>query len=186
MDEQQGTTGPAQGGPIAPPPMPGYPEPQPDQQAAIKLMELHGRIKSGGGWFYWIAGLSLINTLVVLFHGKFSFVAGLGITQIIDGLVAELGPVAAIIGLPINLIIAGIYVVFGYFACRRASWAFITGIVLYALDTVLFLIFFDIIPLAFHAFALFGIVAGLKAHNAALKIETQQAQAAPTIPGGQY
>lgn len=178
MNEQQGS-GPVQGGPVTPPPAPSYPGPGPSQNDTIKLMELHRRVKSGGNWFYWIAGLSLINTIVMLSHGKFSFVAGLGITQIIDVIIAKVGPAAAVVGLPINLIIAGIYVVFGYFACRRQSWAFITGIVLYSLDTVLFLLFFDILPLAFHAFALLGIISGLKAHNAALQLEARQMQYGP-------
>lgn len=149
---------------------------QPDDKTSAALSVLYKRIASGGNWFYWIAGLSIVNSLIVLFNGKMSFVAGLAATQFIDGGIQELGPKAAIILLPINLIIAGIYVMFGYFACRRAMWAFIAGIVCYSLDTLLFLMVMDLFPLAFHAYALFWIVGGLKALNLSKKLEAQQTQ----------
>ncbi|MCP4560303.1 MAG: hypothetical protein GY837_07230, partial [Bosea sp.] len=36
--------------------------------------------RSGANWFYWIAGLSIANSLVILFQGEWGFVVGLGIT----------------------------------------------------------------------------------------------------------
>ena len=42
--------------------------------------------KGGANWFFWIAGLSVINSLIITFGGEMSFVIGLGITQFIDGI----------------------------------------------------------------------------------------------------
>ena len=139
--------------------------------AAAKLQELRRRICSGGNWFYWIAGLSLLNTVIALFNSNVSFIAGLGFTQAIDYLIREYGGIAAAIGLLLNLVIAGIYIGLGYCACRRMRWAFIVGMILYSLDTLLFLIAMDLFPLAFHLFALFGIFSGLKADTEARQIE---------------
>jgi hypothetical protein len=46
------------------------------------------RVVNGAKWFYWIAGLSLVNSLVVVFGGNFHFVLGLGITSVVDELQA--------------------------------------------------------------------------------------------------
>src|SRR5216117_2936789 len=39
------------------------------------------QLKSGASWFYWIAGLSLINSIVAFTGGQWAFLFGLGITQ---------------------------------------------------------------------------------------------------------
>lgn len=148
----------------------------PIDETSAALSVLYKRAASGGNWFYWIGGMSLLNTVIVLFHGKVSFVLGLGVTQLIDAGIRQLGGRAALVLLPINLVFAGIYLMFGYFACRRAMWAFIAGIVCYSLDTLLFLLASDIFGLGFHAFALFCIIGGLRALSSAKKLEAQQAQ----------
>src|SRR5690349_15552832 len=42
------------------------------------------KIKSGAGWFYWIAGLSLINSVIAATGAGWAFIVGLGVTQFID------------------------------------------------------------------------------------------------------
>ncbi|MEN6355984.1 MAG: hypothetical protein ABFD83_02740 [Armatimonadota bacterium] len=146
-------------------------QPQPNPNTAVKLSVYDAAIKSGGNWFYWIAGLSLINTVVALAGMDWGFVIGLGFTLLLDMAIREYGGYATIILLPINLIIVGMYVVFGYFACRRARWAFITGIILYGLDTLLVIVARDWLMIAFHAFALFCVGRGLQAVLMARKAE---------------
>lgn len=154
----------------------GATQPQPDQNVSAALAVLYRRVASGGNWFYWIAGMSLLNTVMGLAHGGMSFLTGLGVTQLIDEGMRQLGGRAMIILLPLNLIFAGLYIVFGYFACRRALWAFVAGIVCYSLDTLLVLAVQFFPGLLFHAFALLCIAGGLKALNSARKLEAQQAQ----------
>lgn len=124
-------------------------------------------LKSSANWFYWIAGLSMVNTLVILFDGSMNFVVGLGITQFIDQLAyllsRDAGNTISIIALYIDLIIAGIFVTFGYFANKKYKRSFIIGMFLYALDGLIFIFFKDYLSLAFHVYALYCISKGLKA-----------------------
>ena len=141
------------------------------QQVSGDLQELDKSIKSGGGWFYTIAVLSIINSLITLFHGSMSFVVGLGVTQFFDAAMREFGTKAALIILPVNLIIAGIYFALGHFSNKRVKWAFITGMVLYALDGLLLLLVKEFLGLAFHAYALYCIYRGFKALDSYTKLE---------------
>ena len=139
--------------------------------------ELQNQAKKGANWFYWIAGASLVNTIIFLFNGSISFVIGLGITQIVSGLAsafeAQTGAsnLLKLSAFLVNLTISAVFVTIGYFAGSRMIWAFIVGIVLYVLDGLIFFLFGDIWSIGFHAFALFFIVKGLLATNKLRKIE---------------
>ncbi len=141
------------------------------QLAAMQTrMVLQSRTRTGMNWFYWIAGLSLINSGTYLFGASFSFVIGLGFTQLVDGIFTsiaqELGTGAEwlrIVGFVIDVCIAGVFVLIGYVGRKRVRWPVIVGMVLYALDAVLLILFKDILGAAFHAWALFAIWSGLKA-----------------------
>ncbi|MBI4332353.1 MAG: hypothetical protein HY673_13855 [Chloroflexi bacterium] len=47
-------------------------------------LKLENRFKGGASWFYWIAGLSMLNTLFVIIGAGWTFFIGLGITQVVD------------------------------------------------------------------------------------------------------
>lgn len=67
-------------------------------------------IRSSAHWFFWIAGLSIINTLITAFSSsEISFLAGLGITQLINGLITGLYGENNMLVAVINLLIAGIF-----------------------------------------------------------------------------
>jgi len=131
--------------------------------------DLQRRMKSGASNFYWIAGLSVINSLVTIFGGGFYFVIGLGVTLIIDGLSSgiaqELGgsPVVLGLGFLFSLVFDAIFALFGFFASKRHRWAFITGMVFYALDALLMLAFQEWIGFGFHLYFLWGIWTGFQA-----------------------
>lgn len=146
---------------------------QEQMKTSMAIAELRRRFRSGATWFYWIAGLSLINTLVLMFHGRFFFVAGLAATQIVGEITSKPGGVAGVIGLLVNLSIAGVYILFGYCATSRMKWAFIAGMILYGLDAVVFLTVREYIAVAFHAYALYSIYGGLKADGVLKQIEAQ-------------
>lgn len=135
----------------------------------IEIDDQARRSQSGANWFFWIAGLSLVNSVVVLMNGRWSFLAGLGITQFIDGLAIALSPklgnVATILALVMDLAAAGVIVLFGLMARQRHTWAFILGLSLYAVDGLLFLIVQDWLALAFHAYASYCIFRGLSANR---------------------
>jgi hypothetical protein len=132
-------------------------------------LALDNRIRSGIGWFYWIAGFSLVNTVIHMFGSNLTFVVGLGVTQIIDVFAAALaqqlgqGGFAVIyLGLGLDVGFAGLFVAMGVLGRKRKRWAVIVGIVLYAIDAIILLLFQDFLSVAFHGLALFGIAGGLK------------------------
>ncbi len=141
-------------------------------------LKIENRFKSGANWFFWIAGLSLINSIILLAGGQWSFIVGLGITQIIDTIGLEIAKEAGIIGNIIasvfDVLAAGIFIVFGVFSRKRYSWAFIIGMILYALDGLLFLLVQDILSIGFHIFALCCIYGGFNANKLLKSIENNK------------
>ena len=142
------------------------------QQANIlmALANLRRQVKSGAKNFYWIAALSVINSVVALFDGTVSFVIGLGLTQIIDGLVlflaediSEASATIRIFGLIFSVTVSGLFAAFGFFGGKGHRWAFWVGMVLYALDGLLMFIYKDWLGFGFHLFLLWGLFNGLKA-----------------------
>ncbi len=144
-------------------------------EEAIKIddsIKLAGQVKNGASWFYWIAGLSIINTIIVIIGQDLNFVIGLGITQIIDEF-GKNGTINKALQIGLDIVITGIVALFGYFGNKGKSWSFIAGIVLYTLDGLLFLIGMALLPLGFHVFALFFIVRGFLANRKLNKMGTQ-------------
>jgi zinc transporter ZupT len=149
--------------------LPGLPDQQ-SLNSSGAMAELQRRVRNGSSNFYWIAGLSVVNTLLSLFNTSVTFPIGLAVTQIIDGVVVGVGKSAGsqaatlwILGLLIDVGIAGLFVLFGLLAVRGASWAYTTGVILYGLDALLMLLFADYIGLLFHLFFLWLLFNGLQA-----------------------
>ena len=135
--------------------------------------------KSGALWFFIIAVLSVVNSIIVLTGSQWNFIVGLGATQVVDGIIAsttkdESGVAAGVvmaIALMINILIAGIYFVLGIFARKQHSWAYLTGMILYGFDGLIFLFVAAWLNIAFHAFVLFSLFNGLKACKQLGKME---------------
>jgi hypothetical protein len=149
------------------------PADQSDVAASHQNEELQGQVRNGANWFYWIAGLSAINSFIYMSGSDVSFLAGLGFTQLAEGLVdagIENGMPSGlkIVAIGFNFVVVAMFGLFGYYANKRFLTAFITGIVLYFLDALLVLllgIFFgaSLFSAGFHAFALFFIIRGFLA-----------------------
>ncbi len=153
-----------------------------DQKLATTIEEklkLQNRFKNGAGWFFWIAGLSLVNSIILMVGGQWNFLVGLGITQVIDGIVsgvaaeadASAATIIKILAFVADILVAGLFVTFGVLAMKRYKISFIIGMVLYALDGLIFLIVPDFLSIGFHLFALFGLYGGLQAHMKFTEIE---------------
>lgn len=125
--------------PIAPTP----PEPSalPPISVAEQMM-LEQKQRNGANWFLLIAALSLVNSVLVLANSSIVFAVGLGITHLIDVLallmIEEIQPdspfIFQLIIFVVDLAIIGSFAIFGLLARQRQVWAFIVGMVLYALD----------------------------------------------------
>lgn len=148
------------------------------EEKAHEKYNLEARFNGGAGWFTWIAGLSLINTAVFMFGGNMSFIAGLGITQLIDGFAysfaREVGLIPICIAIFLDVLIAAGFYFIGRLSKKRKKAAFITGMVLYGLDALIFLWVSDYMSIAFHGFALWGIFRGLKALKLLAEVESKE------------
>ncbi len=136
---------------------------QENQQIAVSRMVAAARARAGAKWFYWIAGLSVINSLVVISGGSFHFVVGLGVTSVVDAMAKRLGNAGTVLDLVINGFVAGLFVMFGHFAAQGRKWAFLVGMTLYGLDGLLLFGAKDYLSAGFHAYALFAIYKGMTA-----------------------
>lgn len=144
------------------PPIPPAASVAQDAAVSPELFDLEKRVKSGGSWFYWVAALSLVNSFMALSGSGGGFVIGLSITQIVDAMLADAGSMKGL-GLVIGVAAAGVFALFGYFACKRHAWAFIVGMLLYGLDTILTVLAEQWLGLAFHAWVLVSLFLGARA-----------------------
>ena len=145
----------------------------PDQsQLAViqRKLYLDNRVRGGAAFFFLISFFSILNTILFLFGSKIFFVFGLGATQIVDGLTYRLakdlgqgGIIIRILGLVIDVCIAGVFVVLGVFVRKRIRWPSIIGMVLYIIDGIIFLLFRDFLGAVCHLLFLFFIWRGLQA-----------------------
>jgi hypothetical protein len=145
--------------------------------------KLQKQLSSAASWFYIIGALSLINTVIALSGSDWGFVIGLAMTQIMDAIAREVGTVGVIIALVFDLTIAATFVVFGFFAAKRHKWAFITGMVVYALDTLLILPAQIWLSFLFHLVALYYIFQGLQAGKKLEHLAPAQRPEANTVSG---
>lgn len=135
----------------------------------IPLAEAQNRIRNSANWFWWIAGLSVINSLATMFDLKYGMVLGLGVGQLIDGLAfytldgERIDPtaMARVIHAVLTVAVVGVFVALGWFARRDSLVAFVVGIGLYALDSLIFLVLGDWIAVGFHVFVLVMLAAGM-------------------------
>lgn len=144
------------------------------QNEQIKLLESKMRVErqlfNGASWFYWIAGLSILNTIVYVMGFNLNFVLGLGVTQVIDAFAYYGSGTIKLIAFILDIIVAGIFVLFGVYAKKRHVWAFITGMIIYTADALIFVFVKDWIAVGFHVFALYWVYKGLQANNILKKI----------------
>src|SRR6267378_4501312 len=98
------------------------------------------RVRRGAGWFLTIAVLSGVNTLLQAFDAKIRFIFGLGITQVVDAIAhgMERGTIVVIV-------VDGLFILMLVLCSRWAKTgsqgAFLGGMIAYALDGVLLLLF---------------------------------------------
>ena len=114
---------------------------------------LEAQRRRGAHWFYWIAGLSFINAVLVMSGQRWRFLLGLGVTELVQELAKHSGGAGVKAGI-VGLGIVGCFAAIGQRALAGYRWAFVLGMVLYALDGSLFLLVRDWPAAAFHAFAL--------------------------------
>jgi hypothetical protein len=90
-------------------------------------------------WFYWIAGLSLVNTLLYYGGAPIRIAFGLGFTQLVDVIVGGIFPQLQYLSFAVDVVIAAAFVGFGYLSGHGETSAFVVGLILYVADGLLYL-----------------------------------------------
>jgi hypothetical protein len=148
--------------------------------------EVYDRYKSGANWFYWIAALSLITSIVSFAGGGWRFLISLGTTQVFDafaeGMSGDLGGAPKVIALVLDTCVTALFVLFGVLAGKKMLAAYMIGMVMFALDGLVSLSFQDLIGVLAHAVVLFFMVRGFMAGRELVALEREMAQAPPPAP----
>src|SRR2546428_11801124 len=95
------------GPPSTPPPSPTGPPP------AVTEMAKHAQlVRSGANWFIWIAGLSLVNSVLFVAGSDWAFFLGLGATPFSDAFGKEniTRTKGGVVALVVGVVIPGIFV----------------------------------------------------------------------------
>src|SRR5688500_7729620 len=124
-----------------------------------QIRGLENSHRNGARIFFIIAGVSLLNTLGLLFNFPSALLAGLGSNFYIKGFgesvlrqVGVEGTIASILLFIVNLMIIGGFTAIGFLAYRRQLWAYNLGMILYALDTLIYFRVWAWSGIIFHAF----------------------------------
>ena len=118
-------------------------------------------IKSGYSWFFAIGIFSLINTLDYAIRQKQILrTVGLGITQLVDGIFIALKEPNLIIHTFVNLLISSLFILIWFLAKQQKKGVYLTGLIVYLIDSILFLLARNWFSFGFHVFVLIGVVNG--------------------------
>ncbi len=154
--------------PLAPAPAPVETAPDAPNDALQSALQMRS---SGANWFYWIAGLSVVNSLLLAFGSDTSFLLGLAATLFIDIGARTLGGAAHGIALVLDFLLIGFFALCGAKASKGANWAFIAGGLLYTLDMLLTAFFKEWIGVGLHIWALFALFSGYKANKTVRELQ---------------
>ncbi|KAB8144479.1 hypothetical protein F8S13_06295 [Chloroflexia bacterium SDU3-3] len=156
------------------------PEMLSERTAIQAQLTFENRLRGGSAGFFAIAGLSLLNSIIMLFGANFDFAIGLAITQVVEG--AAMGfsdhlsgsalALLKIVEVLLNLGIVAMFAAFGWLVRRDHAWAFIVGMGIYAVDTLIFVLAGFWLGVALHVFVLFVLFQGLQALYALRDIPT--------------
>lgn len=148
----------------------------------IQHAELTDRYRSGANWFYWIAGLTLITSMISLLGGGWRFFLSLEITQVIDGIslyaADRFGEAAKVIAIVLDIFIAALFAGIAYLANKRQLWAYVVGMVLFLFDSLLSILIFDWLAIIVHGFVMVMLIRGFIAGRELLTLERAMTEAA--------
>jgi hypothetical protein len=140
-----------------------------EQQEFRRRMLLLRRAKGGINWFYWVGGLSIISTIIFIAGNTPNYFLGLGVIQLVDSYTlatangTQIAPLMRWVAAAMDLLLAGVFLIFGYRGQRSYRSWIVAGIALYTLDGLIFLVFSVWLGVIFHAFVIYSLVRGLRA-----------------------
>ena len=145
---------------------------------AAAALALKQQGDAGANWFYWVAGLSLVNTIIAHSGGDRHFIVGLSFTAIVDAIAKEVGKqepdaatMATAIAIGFSCFVTLVATLFGWMSRKRWLAFFGVGMAIYLLDGLLYLLLGDIMSAGFHGFALWSMLAGFNAYRQLNRLE---------------
>ncbi|HET7733952.1 MAG TPA: hypothetical protein VFK73_08955 [Paludibacter sp.] len=117
-----------------------------------------GLILIGASWFLWIGILSALNLIAVIIHQNLQFVVGLGINNFIlgmmDGIRRATGFNLILLGYALTFLVSGLFIFIWKKSKQENKAIYLTGLIIYGLDTVIFMFSKEWFSIGFHVFAL--------------------------------
>src|ERR1700736_4046828 len=138
--------------------------------AATEVAASIAGMRRGASWFFTIAALSGVNSLLQIFDAKIRFVFGLGITQV-AGSLARHTTNGTVVLLLVDGLFLGLLLLCGKWAREKSQGAFLGGMTAYALDGLLLVLFGMWIDAAVHAYALYRMWQGYAASRELAQLE---------------
>lgn len=115
-------------------------------------------ILGGASWFLWIGILSTLNLIALIIHQNLQFIAGLGINYFIlgmmDGIRRATGVNLILLGYALTFIVSGLFIFIWKKSKQENTAIYLTGLIIYGLDTIIFVFTKEWFSLGFHVFAL--------------------------------
>jgi hypothetical protein len=154
---------------------------------------LFARGRRGANWFFWIAGLSLVNSAIIHFGGQTFFAIGLGTTLVVDGFatgvanqVPDAATIAKAVAVTIDVCVALLVAGFGLLARNRYTVVFAIGMALYLLDGLIFVLVVDLMGIAVHVVGLICMWQGFQAFRELNALQTSLAALSGPSPTEEY
>ena len=117
-----------------------------------------GQIFFGAVLFLWIGIFSALNILSIIVHQNLQFIAGLGINYFIlgaiDGILRATGVNLIIVGYALAFLVSGLFIFIWKKSKQENKAIYLTGLIIYGLDTIIFVFTKEWFSLGFHVFAL--------------------------------
>ena len=124
-------------------------------------------ISNGASWFLWIAILSALNIIALIFKQNVTFVIGLGTNYVIIGIIDAIRRITGTnfmaLGIILSFLISGLFILIWNKSKKGNHKVYLIGMIWYTLDTLIFLISKEWYSIGFHIFALLGLYGGYKA-----------------------
>ncbi len=147
-------------------------EPTPMEQIAAAALALKAQGDAGANWFFWVAALSLVNTIIAHSGGDRHFIVGLSFTAIVDAIAQivgkenpELATMATVLAVGFSCFVTLVAALFGWMSRKRWLVAFGIGMAIYVVDGLLYLLLGDIMSAAFHGYALWSMLSGFNSYR---------------------
>ncbi len=137
-------------------------------------------ISGSASWFLWIAILSIVNITLVAFGQNTSFLLGLGVNYALLGIFGEvdeaLGNNLMLYGYITAYLFSALYILIWNKSKKKKQKAYLAGLIIYGIDTLLFVLSKEWFSVALHLFVLWMLYMGYATLLRYRKIEREQVE----------